>query len=107
MKNWKHINFKQRKTICSCVAHNYKVKDIGELLDLDPTSISKEVKRNRVPMSLKDNTESSCEKLKRWSYVCNNCKNRYGNCPYVKFTVSYFLFLILLNSFRVLANLLA
>ena len=43
MKNWKHINFEQRKTICSCVAHNYKVKDIGELLGLDPTSISKEV----------------------------------------------------------------
>ena len=85
MKNWKHINFEQRKTIYSCVAHNYKVKDIGELLDLDPTSISKEVKRNRVPMSLKNNTESSCDKLKRWPYVCNNCKNRYGNCPYVKF----------------------
>lgn len=85
MKNWKHINFEQRKTICSCVAHNYKVKDIGDLLDLDPTSISKEVKRNRVPMSLKNDTESNCDKLKRWPYVCNNCKNRYGNCPYVKF----------------------
>lgn len=85
MKNWKHINFEQRKTICSCVAHNYKVRDIGELLGLDPTSISKEVKRNRVPMSLKNDTESSCDKLKRWPYVCNNCKNRYGNCPYVKF----------------------
>lgn len=85
MKKWKHINFEQRKTICSCVAHNYKVKDIGELLDLDPTSISKEVKRNRVPMSLKNDIESSCDKLKRWPYVCNNCKNRYGNCPYVKF----------------------
>ena len=85
MKNWKHINFEQRKTICSCVAHNYKVKDIGELLDLAPTSISKEVKRNRVHMSLRNDIESSCDKLKRWPYVCNNCKNRYGNCPYVKF----------------------
>lgn len=85
MNKWKHINFEQRKTICSCIAHNFKVKDIGELLELDPTSISKEVKRNRVPMSLKNDTESSCDKLKRWPYVCNNCKERYGNCPYIKF----------------------
>lgn len=67
------------------MTHNYKVKDIGELLDLEPTSISKEVKRNRVPMNLRNDTESSCDKLKQWPYVYNNCKNRYGNCPYVKF----------------------
>ena len=85
MNKWKHINFEQRKMICSCIAHNFKVKDIGELLELHPTGISREVKRNRVPMSLKNDTESNCDKLKRWPYVCNNCKDRYGNCPYVKF----------------------
>ena len=47
MKKWKHINFEQRKTISSGIAHKMKVKDIGELLDLDPTDISREVKRNR------------------------------------------------------------
>ena len=51
MNKWKHINFEQRKMICSCIAHNFKVKDIGELLELHPTGISREVKRNRVPMS--------------------------------------------------------
>ena len=75
MNKWKHINFEQRKTICSCIAHNFKVKDIGELLELDPTSISKEVKRNRVPMSLKNDTESSCDKLKRWPTNTDNRPN--------------------------------
>lgn len=44
MKKWKHINFEQRKTISSGISHKMKVKDIGELLDLDPTGISREVK---------------------------------------------------------------
>lgn len=46
MKTWKHINFEQRKLIASGVAHKYKLKEIAETLDIDPTSISKEVKRN-------------------------------------------------------------
>ena len=44
--NWKHINFEQRKTISSSIKHNFKLIQIAKLLDLDPTSISKEVKRN-------------------------------------------------------------
>ena len=47
MKDWKHISFDQRKVINSGIAHGYKLKEIGESLGLDPTSVSKEVKRNR------------------------------------------------------------
>ena len=50
MKKWKHLNFEQRKTITSGIAHNYKLKDIADLIHFDPTSISKEVKRNRIPI---------------------------------------------------------
>ncbi len=51
MKNhWKHINFEQRKTIHLSISHNFKLIQIAKLLELDPTSISKEVKRNRVPI---------------------------------------------------------
>lgn len=85
MKKWKHINIEQRKEICSGIAHKYTVKELGELLQLDPTSISKEVKRNRIPINNKYGTESNCDKLKRWPYVCDNCPNKYGNCPFVKF----------------------
>jgi transposase, IS30 family len=83
MKKWKHINFEQRKTITSCISHEYKLKDIGNLLKLDPTSISKEVKRNRVPVKL-GYSKKLCNKLNRWPYVCSSCKFRYKECPYLK-----------------------
>ena len=44
MKKRKHINFEQRKTISSSISHKMKVKVEGELLDLDSTLISREVK---------------------------------------------------------------
>ncbi|MCI8575117.1 MAG: helix-turn-helix domain-containing protein [Bacilli bacterium] len=84
-KTWKHINFEQRKTIASGVSHSMKVKEIGELLNLDPTGISREVKRNREIVEPIKNTKVVCPKLSRWPYVCSNCKKRYLDCPYNKF----------------------
>ena len=46
MKKWKHINYEQIKTISSGISHQLKLKNIAELLDLDSTGISREVKRN-------------------------------------------------------------
>lgn len=77
--NWKHINFEQRKTIYSSIKHNFKLIQIANLLDLDPTSISKEVKRNRVPIKLGYDFKP-CDKLNRWPFVCDNCKFRFGAC---------------------------
>lgn len=85
MKKWKHINFEQRKTISSSISHNYKVKDIGDILSLDPTSISKEVKRNRILVDSISTIIKPCKKLNRWPYVCSNCKYRYRDCCYTKF----------------------
>lgn len=47
MKEWKHLTFEQQKVIANGISHKYKLKEIAETLDFDPTSISKEVKRNR------------------------------------------------------------
>lgn len=85
MKKWKHIDYDKRKSISSSIAHNRKVKDIAEVLLLDPTSISKEVKRNRIVVYPLKNTKEICPQIKRWPYVCTNCKNRYKECPYNKF----------------------
>ena len=49
-KTWKHINLEQRKLISSGIAHNDKLIEIAERLDLDPRSISKEDKRKRDPV---------------------------------------------------------
>ena len=85
MKTWKHINFEQRKSINSCISHNYKLVNISKVLLLDPRSISREVKRNRIPIEVANATSSNCDKLKRWPYVCTNCKLRYKQCPFIKF----------------------
>ena len=86
MKTWKHINEEQRKVICSGLAHNKKLYQIADMIQLDPRSVSKEVKRNRTPIDFTDGAKSNCSKLNRWPYVCSNCKNRYNkNCVFVKF----------------------
>ena len=40
MKNWKHLTLEQRKVISNGISHNYKLKDIAELISFDSTSIS-------------------------------------------------------------------
>ena len=84
MKKWKHITFEQRKVIRSGISHNSKLINIAELLDLHPTAISREVKRNRI-MIYYDSIIHECDKNKRWPYVCDNCKLRYKNCSFTKF----------------------
>ena len=85
MKTWKHLDIENRKTISSCISHNYKLINISKILGYDPRGISREVKRNRIPIDFPDATSSNCPKLKRWPYVCTNCKSRYKDCPFVKF----------------------
>lgn len=84
MKDWKHISLDQRKVISSGISHNYKLKEIGESLGLDPTSISKEVKRNRDSITVGLNS-NNCKRTKRWPYVCTGCNKRYSNCPFTKY----------------------
>jgi IS30 family transposase len=83
---WKHLNIEQRKVISSALAHGRKLNDVASSLYLDPRSISREVKRNRVPVDYKNCDTSKCPKLKRWPFVCSNCQLRYSSkCPFVKF----------------------
>ena len=86
MKTWKHINLAQRKIISSGIAHNEKLIEIAERLEVDPRSISKEVRRNRIPVDYSLDTTPKCPKLNRWPLVCTKCKLRYSNnCSYIKF----------------------
>ena len=83
MKEWKHISFDQRKVISSGIAHGYKLREIAESLLLDPTSISKEVKRNRC--DIKEGLNNNCKRTSRWPYVCSGCNKKYNNCIFVKY----------------------
>jgi len=85
MNGWKHLSLDQRKVISSGISHNYKLKDIAECLGFDPTSISKEVKRNRDKITISNNT-TKCRKLERWPYVCTGCPKKYNNkCVLTKY----------------------
>ena len=85
MKTWKHLTFEQRKVISNGISHNYKLKEIAETLGFDPTSISKEVKRNRESITLGINI-TNCKKVTRWPYVCTGCNKRYNNqCCFTKY----------------------
>lgn len=83
MKEWKHISFEQRKVINSGISHSYKLKEIGENLQIDPTSVSKEVKRNRIETS--EGLKNNCKRTQRWPYVCSGCRKRYNDCPFTKY----------------------
>jgi len=84
MKKWKHINFEQRKTITSGIAHNKKLYEIADMLNLDPTSVSKKVKRNRT-ITKYGRTSQECPLLNRWPYVCANCNKKYTTCHLKQF----------------------
>ncbi len=85
MKTWKHLTLEQRKAISNGISHNYKLKEIAETLGFDPTSISKEVKRNRIVTSVGLNT-TDCKRTQRWPYICTGCKKKYNNsCPFTKY----------------------
>lgn len=88
MKKWKHMTIENRKTICSCISHKYKVKDIAKLISFDPTSISKEVKRNRIKYQ-EGYKKEMCPKLNRWPYVCTNCYNKYKSCHFDKYKYDF------------------
>ena len=84
MSNWNHLTLEERISIMNCLSHNMKLKDIGEELRKDPTSISREVKRNRF-ISCKHNTSNECPKLTRFPYVCNCCSKRGKVCGYTQY----------------------
>ena len=85
MKDWKHITLEQRKIIANGISHNYKLKEIAETLGVDPTSISKEVKRDRESITIGSNI-TNCKIITRCPYVCTGCNKRYNNqCCFTKY----------------------
>lgn len=84
MKDWKHLTFEQRKVISNSISHNHKLKEIAQTLGFDPTSISKEVKRNRESTTIGKNI-TNCKRIQRCPFVCTGCSKKYNNqCIFTK-----------------------
>lgn len=64
IKDWKHLIFEQRKVISNKTCHDYKSKEIAKTLGYNPTSISKEVKKNRENITFGLNS-NDCKKMTR------------------------------------------
>ena len=69
------VHLEQRKAIQIGAAHRQKATEIAFALNVNPTSISRESKRNRIPDG--DGTVE-CEKTQRFPFVCAGCPNKHA-----------------------------
>lgn len=89
LTNYNHINKEQRDIIQYMLDQKYSFTQIGNAIEKDRTSISKEIKRNRYlksftcsdPFDIKAilNAVNDCKKLSKVPYVCNTCLSK-GGC---------------------------
>lgn len=64
---------------------NYKLKDIASIIEVYPSTISREIKKRRI--SGKNNFKE-CELTNRYPFVCHNC-NFKSNCKKKKYYYNY------------------
>ena len=83
MTKHKHLTLSDRNDIQLGLERSETFKAIGQSILKDPTTVSKEVKRNRqVRESTCDNLP--CPLLDKAPFVCNGCPKRRQNCGYKK-----------------------
>ena len=83
MTKHKHLTLSDRNDIQLGLERGETFKAIGHLILKDPTTVSKEVKRNRQD---RDSTSNNlpCPLLDKAPFVCNGCPKRRQNCGYQK-----------------------
>lgn len=83
MTKHKHLTLSDRNDIQLGLERGETLKAIGQSILKDPTTVSKEVKRNRL---VRDSTSKNlpCPLLDKAPFVCNGCPKRRQNCGYKK-----------------------
>lgn len=87
----KHLKIEDRLVIEYGLDQNYTLKEIAERIKKDPTTISKEIKRNRFikASKRKENDLQSCQHRKNCTKT-NLCNNRCGKqCKKCRFVNCY------------------
>ena len=82
---WEHINKLQRNAIASGLSHGKKLVEIAMSTELDPTSVSKEIKRNRIKIQMGTIKNDACRRILRYPYCCNACSKKYQGCRFDKY----------------------
>ena len=83
MTKHKHLTLSDRNDIQLGLERGETFKAIGQSILKDPTTVSKEVKRNR---QVRESTCNNlpCSLLDKAPFVCNGCPKRRQNCGYKK-----------------------
>lgn len=83
MTKHKHLTLSDRNDIQLGLERGETFKAIGQSILKDPTTIFKEVKRNK---QIRDSTSNNlpCPLLDKAPFVCNGCPKRRQNCGYKK-----------------------
>ena len=83
MTKHKHLTLSDRNDIQLGLERGETFKAIGQLILKDPTTVSKEVKRNK---QARDSTSNNlpCPLLDKAPFVCNGCPKRRQNCGFKK-----------------------
>ena len=83
MTKHKHLTLSDRNDIQLGLERGETFKAIGQSILKDPTTVSKEVKRNK---QVRDSTCDNlpCPLLDKAPFVCNDCPKRRQNCGYKK-----------------------
>ena len=83
MTKYKHLTLSDRNDIQLGLERGETFKAIGQLILKDPTTVSKEIKRNR---QVRDSTCDNlpCPLLDKAPFVCNGCPKRRQNCGFKK-----------------------
>ena len=83
MTKHKHLTLSDRNDVQLGLERGETFKAIAQLILKDPTTVSKEVKRNK---QIRDSTSNNlpCSLLDKPPFVCNGCPKRRQNCGYQK-----------------------
>ena len=83
MTKHKHLTLSDRNDVQLGLERGETFKAIAQLILKDPTTVSKEVKRNK---QIRDSTSNNlpCSLLDKPPFVCNGCSKRRQNCGYQK-----------------------
>lgn len=83
MSKHKHLTLSDCNDIQLGIERGETFKAIGQSILKDPTTVSKEVKRNR---QVRESTchNLPCPLLDKATFVCNGCPKRRQNCGYKK-----------------------
>lgn len=78
------LTIEDRILIEELLRQNYKLKDIARVIEVEPSTISREIKNRRIS----DNRTTECEKTSKYPFICFNCSKKV-HCNKNKYYYNY------------------